>query len=95
MRRETKCNKMADSAEEEECSVHNITDNNIASQRRDGGRPEKSNLDRCRSYSTVSLAARSKLASLIHIATEAETETDFKKVADTVFDSVCKFVRLI
>lgn len=82
---------MADSAEEEECSSQNIIDNTSVSTRKDEGCPEKTNLARFRSYSTVSLAARSKLASLIHLATEAETETDFKKVADTVFDSVCKF----
>ena len=93
MRRESKCNKMADS--EEECSSQNITTNTSVSTRKDEGRPEKTNLARHRSYSTVSLAARSKLAGLIHLATGAETETDFKKVADTVFDSVCKFRRFL
>ena len=82
-------NKMADS--EEESSPQDNADSNSVSTRKNEGRVEKTNLARQRSYSTVSLAARSKLAGLIHLATEAETEgkTDYKKVADTVFDSVC------
>jgi len=47
-------------------------------------------LDRQRSFSTASLVARTKLASLIQITSSAESEekNDHKKIADTVFDTV-------
>lgn len=57
---------------------------------KDDETPPRGKLDRQRSFSTASLVARTKLASLIQIASEAESDgkTDHKKVADKVFDSV-------
>lgn len=57
---------------------------------KDDGTPPRGKLDRQRSFSTASLVARTRLASLIQIASEAESDgkTDHKKVADKVFDSV-------
>ncbi|XP_068720916.1 lipopolysaccharide-responsive and beige-like anchor protein [Montipora capricornis] len=60
--------------------------------------PEKENhengvrktIDKERSINAVSVASRTKLAQLIQLASEAETEglTNYKKVVDTVFDSL-------
>ena len=54
---------------------------------------DRKNHDRDRSLNTVSAAARTKLAHLIQLASEAqaEGETDYKKVVDTVFDSVGQY----
>ena len=51
---------------------------------------QKSSLERQQLPSAASVAARTKLASLIELAKEAEAEgkAGYKKVADTIFDSV-------
>lgn len=48
--------------------------------------------ERERSLNAVSAAARTKLTQLIQLASEAEEQTDYKKVVDTVFDSVGKYI---
>lgn len=55
---------------------------------------DRKNYERERSLNAVSAAARTKLAQLIQLASEAEAEeqTDYKKVVDTVFDSVGKYI---
>lgn len=54
---------------------------------------DRKNHERKRSLNVVSAAARTKLAQLIQLASEAEAEgqTDYKKVVDTVFDSVGQY----
>ena len=54
---------------------------------------DRKNHERKRSLNAVSAAARTKLAQLIQLASEAEAEgqTDYKKVVDTVFDSVGQY----
>ena len=54
---------------------------------------DKRNHDRERSVNAASAAARVKLAQLIQLASEAqaEGETDYKTVVDTVFDSVGQY----
>lgn len=52
--------------------------------------------DRKQSINSVSSVARTKLTQLIQLATEVEAEgqTNYKKVVDTVFDSVRLFFSL-
>lgn len=59
-------------------------------EKKNNGSGDRKNHDRERSVSVVGTAARAKLAQLIQLASEAqaEGETDYKKVVDTVFDSV-------
>lgn len=59
----------------------------FAQKKNNESRNRKSN-ERERSLSAVSAAARTKLSQLIQLASEAEEQTDYKKVVDTVFDSV-------
>ena len=57
----------------------------------------KKTIDKERSINAVSVASRTKLAQLIQLASEAETEglTNYKKVVDTVFDSVGQYIFFI
>ena len=59
----------------------------LAQKKNNESRDRKSN-ERERSLNAVSAAARTKLSQLIQLASEAEEKTDYKKVVDTVFDSV-------
>ena len=63
------------------------TEQVLLQKKNNESRDRKSN-ERERSLSTVSAAARTKLSQLIQLASEAEEQTDYKKVVDTVFDSV-------
>ena len=62
----------------------------VLPEKKNNGSGDRKNHDRERSLSVVGTAARAKLAQLIQLASEAqaEGETDYKKVVDTVFDSV-------
>ena len=62
----------------------------VLPEKKNNGSGDRKNHDRERSVSVVGTAARAKLAQLIQLASEAqaESETDYKKVVDTVFDSV-------
>ena len=62
----------------------------VLPEKKNNGSGDRKNHDRERSISVVGSAARAKLAQLIQLASEAqaEGETDYKKVVDTVFDSV-------
>lgn len=55
---------------------------------------ERKSVDRERRISAASVASRTRLAQLIRLASEAETEsqTNYKKVVDTVFDSVGQYL---
>jgi len=77
---------MADSPGEPPSSVSQ-TEQVLAQKKNNESRDRKSN-ERERSLSAVSAAARTKLSQLIQLASEAEEQTDYKKVVDTVFDSV-------
>lgn len=59
----------------------------LAQKKNNESKDRKSN-ERERSLNAVSAAARTKLSQLIQLASEAEEQTDYKKVVDTVFDSV-------
>ena len=62
----------------------------VLPEKKNNGSGDRKNHGRERSISVVGTAARAKLAQLIQLASEAqaEGETDYKKVVDTVFDSV-------
>lgn len=77
---------MADSPGEPPSSVSQ-TEQVLAQKKNNESRDRKSN-ERERSLNAVSAAARTKLSQLIQLASEAEEQTDYKKVVDTVFDSV-------
>lgn len=83
---------MADTEGEEERSEAPTKQEDLDDPK-DDGTPTRGKLDRQRSFSTASIVARTKLATLIQITSSAETEgkTDHKKVADNVFDSVGEF----
>lgn len=77
---------MADSPGEPPSSVSQ-TEQVLAQKKNNESRDRKSN-ERERSLNAVSAAARTKFSHLIQLASEAEEQTDYKKVVDTVFDSV-------
>ena len=60
----------------------------VLPQKKNNESRERKSNERERSLSVVSVAARTKLSQLIQLASEAEEQTDYKKVVDTVFDSV-------
>lgn len=80
---------MADTEGEEE-RYETPTKHDDPEDQKDDNASPRGKLDRQRSFSTASLAARTKLATLIQITSSAETEgkADHKKIADTVFDTV-------
>lgn len=82
---------MADT-EGEDGSCETPTKQDDLDDPKDENASPRGKLDRQRSFSTASLVARTKLASLIQITTSAESEgqTDHKKIADTVFDTVSR-----
>nr|XP_058950691.1 neurobeachin-like [Pocillopora verrucosa] len=57
-------------------------------QKKNNESGERKNYERDRSLNAVSTAARTKLSQLIDLATQAEEQTDYKRVVDTVFDSL-------
>lgn len=64
----------------------------ILPQEKNNESGDRKNYERERSLNAVSAAARTRLSQLIHLATQAEEQTDYKKVVDTVFDSVRKYI---
>lgn len=62
----------------------------VLPEKKNNGSGDRKNHDRERSVSVVGTAARAKLAQLIQLASEAQAEgkPNYKKVVDTVFDSV-------
>lgn len=63
----------------------------VFSQKKNNESGDRKSYERERSLNAVSAAARTKLTQLIQLASEAEEQTDYKKVVDTVFDSVGKY----
>lgn len=61
-------------------------------QKKNNESGERKNYEIDRSLNAVSTAARTKLSQLIDLATQAEEQTDYKRVVDTVFDSVRKYI---
>lgn len=76
---------MADSA-----GQSRICANDRRSNEEKNGHGQENIIERQRSLSAASVSARAKLTLLIQLASEAEAEgkAGYKKVADTVFDSV-------
>ena len=66
----------------------------VLSERKNRQSGDRKNLDKERLANAASVTSRTKLAQLIQLASEAETEcqTNYKKVVDTVFDSVRKYM---
>ena len=61
-------------------------------EKKDNKNADRKDLDKDRSFNTISGAARVKLSQLIQLATDAEChdeeKVNYKIVVDTVFDSV-------
>ena len=74
-------------------AISDLQSEQILPERKNNESGERKNHDRERSLNSVSAAARTKLAQLIQLASEAEAggQTDYKKVVDTVFDSVGQY----
>ena len=71
-------------------AISSLQSEQISPEKKNNESGDRKNHDRERSLNSVSAAARTKLAQLIQLASQAETDgqTDYKTVVDTVFDSV-------
>lgn len=84
----SKWSNMADSP-----AINGLQSEQILPERKNNESGDRNNHDREKSLNSVSAAARTKLAQLIQLASEAEadSQTDYKRVVDTVFDSVGQY----
>ena len=66
----------------------------VSSEQTSNDSIERRSVDRERPINAASVASRTRLAQLIQLASEAETEsqTNYKKVVDTAFDSVGQYI---
>lgn len=82
---------MADNSPGSSPSIRSQTEQ-VLPQKKNNESGDRKGSEKERSLNAVSAAARTKLTHLIQLASEAEEQTDYKKVVDTVFDSVGKYI---